>query len=118
MTAKDESPTFNFDGISRKWNKEMTRIQVKMASLALSVQNPSDSDSSKVEFADKIFELEDKRDQLLIDVVMDVPQSWLVSNAPKDLKWDKVEDLDWMLSEKFEELTQLALTARQSSAKN
>lgn len=128
MTENPQQPKFNFENTSRKWARRFARVQVEMAQRALIISGDALPDLSeaeqkqlnqgRVESASRIFELEDERDALLIEIIEDVPRDWLVSKAPKKIAWDKVEDLDWVLASRFDELSELANTARQDSSKN
>jgi len=124
----DTKPVFNFENLSRKWLKRWSRIQLEMAQRALIVQteakpNLSSADQvklfkGKAESAEKLFELEDERDKLLIEAIESIPPEWLVSSAPDNLSWDNVNDLDWVKSSKFDSLIELANQERQADPKN
>lgn len=128
MTEIADEPRFNFSNVSRKWAKKFARVQVQMAQHAVVIGAEPRADltpdeqqtlnAGRIASMDKIFELEDARDALLIDVLDTVPQSWLIDGAPDDLAFDSIDDLDWLRADKFDELVQMAGTARQESAKN
>ena len=128
MVKPVDEPRFNFSSISRRWAKRFARVQIEMAQRAVIIGADARPDLSpeeqqrlnmgRIEAADRIFELEDERDALLVEVIESVPADWLVSEAPADLSWSSVDDLDWIRADKFDELIQTASTARQASAKN
>lgn len=121
-------PTFDYSNISRKWGKRFARVQVEMAQRAFIISGtPVDGlsdkelakvNAGKIESANAMFELEDERDQLLIQVLKSVPQDWLVDGAPTDLTWESVDDLDWLRNNRFDELAELANNSRKESSKN
>ena len=128
MVKPVDEPRFSFANISRRWAKRFARVQIEMAQRALIIGADARPDLTpeeqqrlnigRIEAADRIFELEDERDGLLIEVIEHVPIDWLIQGAPDDLSWSSVDDLDWIRAEKFDELVQMAGTARQASAKN
>lgn len=128
MVKAEETVRFNFSNVSRKWAKKFARVQVQMAQHAvvigaepradLTPEEQQTLNAGRIASMDTIFELEDVRDGLLIEVLESVPQSWLINDAPTDLAFDVVDDLDWLRADKFDELVQMAGTARQESAKN
>ena len=128
MVKAEEKVQFNFSNVSRKWAKKFARVQVQMAQHAvvigaepradLTPEEQQTLNAGRIASMDTIFELEDVRDGLLIEVLESVPQSWLIDDAPTDLAFDVVDDLDWLRADKFDELVQMAGTARQESAKN
>lgn len=128
MVKAEETVRFNFSNVSRKWAKKFARVQVQMAQHAvvigaepradLTPEEQQTLNAGRIASMDTIFELEDVRDGLLIEVLESVPQSWLIDDAPTDLAFDVVDDLDWLRADKFDELVQMAGTARQESAKN
>lgn len=128
MVKAEETVQFNFSNVSRKWAKKFARVQVQMAQHAvvigaepradLTPEEQQTLNAGRIASMDTIFELEDVRDGLLIEVLESVPQSWLIDDAPTDLAFDVVDDLDWLRADKFDELVQMAGTARQESAKN
>ena len=128
MVKPIEEPRFSFANVSRRWAKRFARVQIEMAQRAIIIGADARPDLSaeeqqrlnvgRIEAADRIFELEDERDALLVEVLESVPPDWLVNGAPDDLAWASVDDLDWIRADKFDELLQMAGTARQASAKN
>ena len=121
-------PRFNFSNVSRKWAKQFARTQVSMAQHAVVIGADAREDltpaeqqtlnAGRIASMDEIFKLEDVRDALLIQVLESVPMDWLIDGAPDDLTFDDVDDLDWLRADKFDELVQMASTARTDSAKN
>ena len=55
---------------------------------------------------------------ILAKAVVSIPHSWLVPDAPPNLDWHKPESLDWLQSQRFEELQTAVKIGGSSEAKN
>lgn len=110
-----ESPEFDFTRVSRQWHKELakTLTAVTRAQIALQRPPPPDdaTDAEYDAFLDRqeqawiaIENLSDQQAELIAQVLVSVPESWLLENAPDNIDWSNTESLDWVQSFRYLEL--------------
>lgn len=119
-------PEFDFSEISRKWEKEFSRVNVKLGRSGLLSETKISKDATdeqkkdflrmQLEIVDDLDNLVDTRDALVCEVLVSVPREWLVSRAPDGLDWKNPESLDWLRVGKLEEIVHAIFEER--SAKN
>lgn len=106
VAAQDDQPVFNFDRFSWKDAKTITRIQAEAARAAALLADPAalkDEDAFEGALAaqDAVYE---KLQAYISRVLVSVPRSWLVSDAPEDLDWSDPASLDWLRGQSFAKL--------------
>jgi hypothetical protein len=111
---------FDFTRVGRGWSNEFfkTITRAGRAQLALQRQLKPDADAAEIDaFLDRqdaaLVEMErigDEQAVLLAQVLVDVPEDWLIEGAPDDLDWNAVESLDFIQSDKYGEILEMLRT--------
>lgn len=113
-------PKFDFSRVSRQWNNELTRSLTQAARVQLVLQRQPNDDMSDDDVdalfdrqeraLDELEALAETQAALLVQVLAEVPTSWLLPNAPDDLDWSKVESLDFVQADRYAEMLNLLRT--------
>jgi hypothetical protein len=123
-------PGFDFGRVGKRWNKAFGASISKATKATIAMQRPVppqataeqvqahyDAQVAAVELLDT---LGDEQAALVAQVLVSVPEAWLVKGAPKELDWSDPESLDWIRADKYQHLLQMLQTgeAYTSDAKN
>ena len=120
--------TFDFSQVSRRWGKAWYQLNRDESILttqdvpeASELGEMTDEERERAKgFVKNTFATFDRvieeRDKLIAQVLVDVPRSWLVSDAPGNLDWSDPESLDWLVLDRYNEVVQAINNRR--SAKN
>lgn len=113
-------PKFDFSKVSRQWNRDFARslTQAARVQLVLQRQPNDDMDDEAVDALldrqekalDELEALADQQAALLCQVLADVPQEWLLPNAPEGLDWHEVASLDYIRADRYAEMLDLLRT--------
>lgn len=124
--ANGEKPTFDFGDVSYKWARKMTSISSKLMLTGFTIgaaakETASEEDRSRllqaqVQAMENVDALIDERDDLIAQVLVDVPRAWLISTAPAKIDWKDRASLEWIRADRFNDLT-LALNEAQDTQK-
>ena len=109
-----ETVVFDFSRVGRTWNRDFLKSMSK-ASRAQLVLNRTLPDDATDEEADELFakqekalddldNLSDEQAGMLAQVLVSVPDDWLIEGAPQDLNWSDVASLDYIQADKYAEL--------------
>lgn len=112
MSENGSRAKFDFSRVSRKWNQQFLKTLAKAsrAQFTLERKPPEDAKEAekllgeKVQALDDLEALGDEQAALLAQVLVDVPDEWLLEGAPENLDWSKPESLDWIQSERYSEI--------------
>ena len=77
------------------------RVQAVMMAMA---DDPKSVSFADIPRPDELKEIYNALDQHLCNVLVSVPQDWLVAGAPSDLDWAQVDSLDWVRSDRIGDL--------------
>lgn len=126
----DEKPTFDFTRVGRQWNQAFARSLTQAARVQLVLQRvPNDDmdddavdallDRQEAALGD-LEALGDRQAALLAQVLVSVPESWLLPGAPDDLDWSEVASLDYVQSDRYAEMLDMLRTRNpaEDNAKN
>jgi len=123
-------PVFDFSQVSRRWNKAFASSISKATKAQIAMQRPMpegvtgaqvqahyDAQLAAVEMLDT---LGDEQAALVAQVLVNVPEAWLIKGAPKEMDWSDPESLDWIRADKYQALLQMIQTgeAYSNDAKN
>lgn len=123
-------PRFDFSRVSRRWNKQFSASigKVTKAQIAMTRPLPAGADDAAIQAhydrmeaaVDTIETVADEQARLVCEVLVDVPREWLIEGAPKALDWSEPESLDWVRSDKYQEILFMIQTgeAARQAAKN
>jgi len=113
MVVAEEQPVFNFERFSWKDAKNISRIQAearRASALLADTESIKDKDTFEAAWADQeaVF---DKLQAYICRVLVSVPRSWVVEDAPEDLNWSDPTSLDWLRSPSFSKLQDAMISA-------
>lgn len=107
-------PKFDFSKVTRQWNRDFGRTMTDAARAQLIMQREPDDDMTTAEFnalLDRqeqavldIEKLADQQAELLVQVLVDVPNAWLLADAPTPLDWSDVKSLDYIQADRYGEI--------------
>lgn len=115
-----ESAVFDFSNKNRAWLLEVTRKET----MSTRAQRKLDAMLADLDVADEdidaqwavVHDLLAQRDKLVVQVVRDVPRSWLVTDAPKEIDWSKPESLNYLRADANTSFFEAMQKAMQSPA--
>lgn len=91
----EERPVFDWPNISHKWAREFSRVASSAINDALITQSKADDDASPAEkhkfmvaqavALESMNDSADNHDEMLAQIIVSVPQSWLVDGAGEGL---------------------------------
>ena len=110
-TKTEAKPKFDFSNTSYRWNR---RYLAANAAIQTAAQGLSSDDLSMFE---SVEEAMDERDKLIIQVLVGVPASMLITDAPEDIAWDSIDDFGYVRADSFNDLV-TALSEELNSSKN
>jgi hypothetical protein len=123
-----EHPRFDFSDIGKGWRRRWTHtvMAIAKAYTVTGIEAPEGAPedtvrqwiAAKLEAFEAIEELEAERDGLLAQVLVDVPESWLIKDAPKNLDWSDAASQDYILAARFDQVIAAAATFPSEEAKN
>lgn len=106
VTDDRERPTFDFSkvgyGWDRKYRHEVGQIMAATAILRsqprrdLTAEQAADLAMKQSTAYLEMDEAVERRDALLTQVLVDVPRSWLIPDAPEEIDWKQTESLDYI----------------------
>jgi hypothetical protein len=105
---------FDFTRVGRTWNRDLlnTMTKASRAQLVLQRNVPADATDDEIDaLLDKqeraladLEALSDEQAALLAKVLEEVPTGWLVEDAPTEIDWSKVENLDYIQADRYAEI--------------
>ena len=118
--------TCDFSAISRAWGKEWDTLFATEAGLRASLYVIPDGDEvdddwaeERVQIAYDLKNIPIRQDELMTQVLRDVPSYYLLPNAPADIDWSKVASIDNYVAElRIEDLRNAVARARFEASKN
>jgi hypothetical protein len=81
---------FDFTRVGRTWNRDLLNTMTKASRAQLVLQRNVPADATD--------------DELLAKVLEEVPTGWLVEDAPTEIDWSKVENLDYIQADRYAEI--------------
>lgn len=115
--GKQESPEFDFSRVSRQWHKQFAKTLTAVTRAQITLQRVPSEDATPEEYdalLDKqeqawiaIEELSDQQAELIAQVLVSVPDDWLIEGAPEALDWSDVASLDWVQAYRYLEILSL-----------
>lgn len=123
-STKKLQPVFDFSRVGKKWQDEFQASAEKASHAGFTMQRPlrkqkpdEDDDTygdyvqsfydAKEAAVDQISIMQNTQTKLIAQVLVSVPREWLLVNAPEDLDWSKEASLDYIQSDRYEELLNL-----------
>ena len=100
---KAEKPTFYFGKVGKSWGREFARTERQM-------EAEEDPEAREA--------LLDHRDELLTEVILDIPKSWLRDDAPDGLDWSDAANLEWIQAPMYGALIEAMSEAIEEARKN
>jgi hypothetical protein len=110
------APVFDFENVSRKWEKQWRKVNVDLTATAQLIEADSTGADDKIMAVRSIDDIDAIREKLLSQIVVSIPREWLVKDAPKDIDWSDVASFDWLKMGKFNDL--VASVSAERSPKN
>lgn len=119
--------TCDFSMISRAWGKEWDTLYATEAGLRASLllfpdEGEAEDDEWIVERIKVSAELKNipiRQDELMTQVLRDIPSYYLLPNTPADVDWSQVENIDQYVAEqRWTELRDAVGAARFQASKN
>ena len=109
----DDKPIFDFTRFSWRDAKSISRLQARatrVSALLDSTETMLNRDAFDEAMAaqDEVF---DELQAYIARVLVSVPASWLVPDAPDDLEWSDPDSLDWLRGNAFSELRAMMIEA-------
>lgn len=121
-------PVFDFDDVSYGWSRDWMKAVSELGATTTLIDAPmaegiSDIDKhrvtlAKVEAVERLDSLISRRDQLVCDVLVDVPREWLVKGAPLEIDWRCADSLRYIKSRKINDLIVSMQEAQSAYAEN
>lgn len=134
----EAQPTFDLSRVSRKWGKRWAALMHEVTDIqADSMEAEPPEPDSKIADAEartkaqqramsvfmragekrvgRMREIAAEQEQMLAQVLTDVPREWLTSDAPKSIDWSDSESLDWLQESRYPLLIQALNAARQGN---
>lgn len=130
MSDNGVRPVFDFSRVSRKWNKQFSASIATVTKAQIAMQRPLPAGATDEQIqahydrmdaaVDSLQTVADEQARLVCEVLLDVPREWLIEGAPAGLNWDDPESLDWVRSDKYQEILVMIQTgeAARQAAKN
>jgi len=98
-------PEFDFSNLSWKESKDMDYARTKIR------KGEAEAD---VETMQAGFE---EMQAFLAKIVVSVPRSWLVSDAPEEIDWSDPDNFDWLRGSRMQDLMKAYMEAMQDQQK-
>ncbi|GIL09273.1 MAG: hypothetical protein BroJett033_7840 [Chloroflexota bacterium] len=129
-SANGEKPVFDFGRVSRRWNQAFAASIAKATRATIAMQRPLCAGMTNEQVqahydaqeaaVDLLETLGAEQSALVAEVLVSVPDGWLVKGAPAELDWSDPESLDWIRADKYQQLLQMLQTgeAYTTDAKN
>lgn len=118
--ANGAKPIFDFTKVSRQWDLAFQMSLTKSAKAILVLQTPMSEEANpeqqiayyeRMEKALSEIETISETQALLISqVLVDIPRSWLLVDAPEEIDWTKITSLDYVQSERYGDLLKMLQT--------
>lgn len=101
-------PEFDFTRVGYGWAKKWSRVNARLNTLEAVVYAPEAEGLSafdkkrlaiaRAEYLGELPAATDERDTLFVEVLVSVPQEWLMPGAPTNLDWSDITSLEWLRS--------------------
>lgn len=131
MTSENGAkPVFDFSQVSKRWNKAFGASISKATKATIAMQRPLLADATpaqqqahydaQIAAVEMLDTLGDEQAALVAQVLVSVPEEWLIATAPPEIDWSDPENLDWIRADKYQALLQMLQTgeAYSTEAKN
>ena len=100
-----DTPVFDFENISRKWEKEWRKANIELTATAQLIEADSTGADDKIMAVRGIDDIDAIREKLLAQIVVSIPREWLIKDAPADIDWSDPTAFDeWLKMGKFNDL--------------
>ena len=112
-----DKPVFDYSTYSRREQKELTRLQLRIQRLSEQVSNAGQMDDDT--FEAKMAELDDMlatMEDVVAKRIVSLPRDWLVPDAPEAIDWQAPGAMDWIRADRLTELQNAAVEARAPEA--
>jgi hypothetical protein len=121
---------FDFTRVGRTWSRDFLGSMTRASRVALVLQRnipptatPDEIDALLDRQEKALVDLEamsDEQARLLSLVLVDVPREWLLENAPEEIDWGVIDNLDYIQSDRYGEILERLRTRNvaQDDAKN
>jgi hypothetical protein len=119
-TLEEPMVECDFSGVSRQWALEWAEVNVEIQALTMVFNSDSEIDPNEImAHVKSSAQLARRRNDLLAQVIVGVPSSWLVKNAPAEIDWSVPENLlQYVRGDRDDDLVTAVTLARASAAKN
>lgn len=111
---------FDFTRVGRSWSRDFLKSLATASRAQLALQRLPSADATD----DEIDALWDKQEQALADleqlsdvqagllcqVLVDVPNEWLIEGAPDNIDWGQVDSLDWIQADRYTQIFEILRT--------
>lgn len=124
----DEKPRFKLEFVSRRWAKEWLQVNSQIQRSTMLLQSGMKEDATpaevqqvnvaRMEAFDAMDGLIARQEQMLADVLLDVPREWLVPDAPAKLDWSNRESLNWLVDDHYNDVLVALADARSGQRDN
>lgn len=112
-----DKPVFDYSNYSRREQKELTKLQLRIQRLSEQVSNAGQMDDDT--FEAKMGELDEMlatMENIVSQRIVSLPRDWLVPGAPEAIDWQQPGALDWIRADRLTELQNAAVEARTPEA--
>lgn len=115
-------PRFKLESVSRKWAKDWLVVNTQIQRNTMLLQSEISEDATpaqrqvlkqaQMEAMEGIDGLIARQEEMLAEVLVDVPREWLVENAPAKLNWSDRASLNWLVDDHYNDLLMALAAAR------